>query len=212
VSRRYHRRVIPSPRARGPAALLILLVIGARIAAVNLDVTTQDIERALAIARSTEAERARFHAPYIRTPAVPLVERVEIITEYRRVELLAEERIVKGDRMFAYSTSLAQQAAAPWNRRVSIRARLRFHPQNTYADVPPAEIVLEGFERARIGVLNEPVMSMPSRKPHERVPVLGAIVESVFDASVLHDGTRDFAIRLEGKTIARVTFDLNVLE
>jgi len=208
--RRYHPVV--KPYVLAPLAAAVVVVCSARAVAVDLDVTAQDVERALAIARGTEPERSRFHAPYVKTLDDPIVERVEVITEYRRVELLAEDRIVKGDRMFAYSTALAQKAVAPWNRRVSIKAHLRFHPQNTYVDVPPADIVLEGFDRARIGVLNEPVMSLPSPKPHDRLPVLGALVESVFDANTVHDGVREFVIRLEGKTLARVTFDLGSLE
>jgi hypothetical protein len=117
--------------------------------------------------------------------------------------------------MFGYSALQAQKALAPWNRGMSVIARLRFHPQNTYVDVPPAEIVLDavGADRARIGVLKEPVMSLPSShpKPTDRLPVLGAIVEGVFDATQIHDGTRTFIVRVDGKDIARVTFDLGML-
>ena len=193
-------------------ACSLAALLAVRAAAVALDLTPQDIERALAIARSSEAERARFHAPYIVALKDPLVERVEVVSEYRRVVLMAEDRALKGDRMFGYSTSMAQKAVAPWNRRVSIIARLRFHPQNTYVDVPPAEVILEGFERARIGVQREPIMSLPSLKPSDRLPVLGAVVEGVFDATLVHDGTRTFLVRLDGKDLARVFFDLGSLQ
>src|SRR5918995_1375322 len=104
----------------------------AAVQALDLDVTVQDIDRALSIARSTDGERARFHATYIKKLNTPFIESVEVVSEYRRVVLLTEERIRKGERMFAYSTTLAQQALGPWKTRVSIVARVRFHPQNNY--------------------------------------------------------------------------------
>ena len=188
------------------------MVTGAAVA-IDRDLAPEQIESALSIARGMEAARAAFHAPYIRALNEPLVERVEVVSEFRRVVLMAEERAQKGDRMFGYSASQAQKALGPWNRRVSVIARLRFHPQNTYVDVPAAEIVLDapGGDSARIGVLKEPIMALPSLKPNDRLPVLGAVVEGVFDASQIHDGTRAFIVRLEGKDIARVTFDLGTL-
>ena len=45
------------------AALAVLLTVRplAGVAAIDLDVTPQDIERALAVARGTDSERAAFH-------------------------------------------------------------------------------------------------------------------------------------------------------
>lgn len=194
-------------------ALALALMVTAPAAVIDRDLTLEQIESALSIARGTEAARAAFHAPYVRALNDPLVERVEVVSEFRRVVLMAEDRVRKGDRMFGYSASQAQKALGPWNRRVSVIARLRFHPQNTYVDVPAVEIVLDapGADRARIGVLKEPIMSLPSLEPSDRLPVLGAVVEGVFDAGQIHDGTRAFIVRLDGKDIARVTFSLGVL-
>jgi hypothetical protein len=195
------------------SALVWALLVTGRAVAIDLDLTPQQIESALSIARGTDTVRTAFHEPYMRALNEPLVERIEVVSEFRRVVLMAEERARKGDRMFGYSASQAQKALEPWHHRVSVIARLRFHPQNTYVDVPPAEIVLDapGADRARIGVLKEPIMSLPSLKPNDRLPVLGAVVEGVFDATQIHDGTRAFIVRLEGKDIARVNFDLGML-
>ncbi|MGQ0736042.1 MAG: hypothetical protein ACT4QD_20610 [Acidobacteriota bacterium] len=181
------------------------------LAAIDLDVTAQDVEQALTIARSSEAERARFHQPYVRRVNLPLVESIEVVSEYRRVVLLAEERVIRGDRLFGYSVRLAQEAAAPWKRRLSVVARLRFHPQNTYVAVPDVEIVFEALPGARIGVLKQPVESLPSLQPSAHRPILGALVEGVFDAVAVGDGRRDFSVRLEGKEVASVSFDLTAL-
>ncbi len=196
-----------------PLAVLLTLSPFAPVAgALDLDVTAQDVERALAIARSTAAERARFHAPYVNAMNTPFVQSVEVVSEFRRVVLLAEERGRKGDRMFGYSVTLAQQAVAGWKRRVSVIARLRFDPLNTYVDVPPVDIVFIGREGVRIGVLKEPILSLPSAQPGDRLPVLGALVEGVFDAVAIGGGAREFSIRLEGRDLATVKFDFAALQ
>lgn len=194
------------------AAGLWLAAAGVGLRAIDLDVTPQDIERALAIARSTEAERQRFHAPYIKALNLPFIETAEIVSEFRRVVLIAEERGRKGDRLFGYSVSQAQQAIGPWVRRVGLKARLRFHPQNTYVDVPAVTITLVGNARAQIGVVNEPILSLPSGQPGDRVPILGALVEGVFDAGAVGDGLREFVVRIDDREVGRVSFDLSAVQ
>jgi hypothetical protein len=171
-------------------------------------VTPQDVERALAIARGTEAERARFHRAYVRDLDAPFVERVEVVSEFRRVVIIAEERVRKGDRLFAYSVTQAQKAVEPWKRRVGVVARLRFHPLNTYVEVPPVEIELKGDPGAQIGVRKAPLLSLPSPNPADRLPILGAIVEGVFDAAAIGNRTCEFVIRLEGREVGSATFNL----
>jgi hypothetical protein len=78
--------------------------------AVRLELTTSDIERALGIARDQERERARFHAPYIRQTNDATVQSIEIISLFRRVVLVAEDHILRGDRAFAYSARITEQA------------------------------------------------------------------------------------------------------
>lgn len=191
---------------------MLIVAVVAPIAAVDLDVTAADIERALSVARSQDSERARFHAPYIKTLNTPFVEKVEVVTEYRRVVLMAEERARKGDRMFGYSVSLATQAVGPWKRRLSIVVRLRFHPQNNYVDVPAVDVSLDGNAEALIGVLKEPVLALPSKTPGDRLTVLGAVVEGVFDAAAVGQGMREFAIRMDGRELTRVRFELSALD
>jgi hypothetical protein len=70
---------------------------------IQLDVIASDIDR------------APIHAPYITTLDSEFLERVEIVTEFRRIVLLAEDHILKGDHAFAYSSRIAGEAARPWN-------------------------------------------------------------------------------------------------
>jgi hypothetical protein len=195
---------------KGLALVSGVVMLAGVVRAVDRDVTLQDIERALAVARSREAERAAFHAPYIQKLNTPFVESAELVTEYRRVVLLAEDRAQKGDRMFGYSASLAQKAVAPWHDRVAVVVRLRFHPQNTYVMVPNIDIDLPVRSQARIGVRTEPVLGFGTTAG-ERLPVLGALAEGVFDVTALEDTRYEFVIRVDKKEVGRVTFDLAAL-
>jgi hypothetical protein len=200
------------PFAVASTALVVVLTVTPPLSAIDLDVTTQDVERALSIARDRDAERARFHAPYIKKLDTAEVETVEVVSEFRRYVLSTEEHIRKGERKFSFSTALAQQALAPWKTRLAIIARLRFHPQNRYITVPAAEIALVGNDRALIGVLKDPIMGLSSGRASDGSPLMGAVVEGVFDAVVVGEGVREFVVRLEGREVARVTFDLRTLE
>jgi hypothetical protein len=72
----------------------VSLVVGASgpLDALKIGIGPQDVDRALTLARSREAERERFHAPYIQVVNLPFIERVEVVSEFRRVVLLAEEQ------------------------------------------------------------------------------------------------------------------------
>ena len=192
--------------------VLTAIAAGVGVEALDLDVTIQDVERGLAIARATDNERATFHAPYIHKVDTPFVESIEVVSEYRRVVLVGEDHIRKGDRLFAYSTTLTQKAVSPWKSRVSIVARMRFHPHNTYVSVPDVDLVLPGKEQARIGVLKDPILGLAGEPGSGRVPVLGAVVEGVFDAAALGDGTYEFIVRLDRKDVGRTTFNLAALD
>jgi hypothetical protein len=196
------------------AAALVAVILGSVVpaAALKIDISAQDVDRALTIARSREHERAGFHAPYIQQINTPFVERAELVTEFRRVVLLAEERAAKGDRYPGYSVTSATEALKVWRRRVSVLARVRFHPQNNYVTVPAVEMALVGNDRALIGVLRDPVLSLSSGRKGESSSVLGAVIEGVFEADALGQAPREFVISLEKKELGRVTFDLARLD
>lgn len=190
------------------AGLVLVLAAAAPATAVRIDLAPQDVERALTIARSRDSERTLFHAHYIQDLDQPFVERAELVSEFRRVVLLAEQHAAKGDRQFGYSSTRAGDALKVWRRRISVIARVRFHPQNNYLDAPPVEMKVEGNDRALIGVLRDAVRALPPGRQGEFVPVLGAVVEGVFEAEALGQGVREFVISLEGRELARVTFNL----
>ena len=195
-------------------AVLALAVVAtvAPLAAIKIDISPQEIDQALTISRSRDQDRVKFHAGYIKKVDTPFVDQAELVTELRRVVLLAEERARLGDRFFGYSVSTATEALKVWRRRISVIARIRFHPQNNYVGVPPVAIAADGNDRALIGVRREPVMALSSGRKDEFVPILGALIEGVFEAEALKGGVREFVISLEGKVLGRVSFDLAALD
>lgn len=199
------------PRVFVTACVAIVALVPA--GAINLQLTTADIERALTVARDREGARARFHAPYITSLNTPTVQSIEIISEFRRVVLLAEEHILKGDRGFASSSRIAGDAVKPWTNRVSVVARLRFHPLNTYVTVPNIEIVLDGpnANAAFVGVLKEPQYALTS-KPGEQAAIIGAVAEGVFEAALIGQTQRTVTVRLDGKELVTTRLDFRAIE
>jgi hypothetical protein len=189
-----------------------VLLLAVPLDALKIAITPQDIDRALTIARSREAERERFHALYTQAGNTPFIERTEVVSEFRRVVLLAEEQAARGDRFFAYSVTRATDALQVWRRRVAIIARVRFHPQNNYVEAPPVTIRLLGNDAALVGVKRDAILALPPGRTGEFVPVMGAVVEGVFEAEALAQSMRDFVIELEGRELGRMTFDFATIE
>ena len=182
------------------------------LSAIKLELSPSDIERAISIARDQDRVRERFHAPYITPINDPFVEWLEIVTEFRRHVIVAEDRINKGDRAFAYSARLVGDAASMWKNRVSVKARLRFHPHNAYVDIPKLDVSVDGpnADLALIGVLKEPVFSFS--EPNQPTSIIGAMAEGVFDATVIGQTRRTVTVRMDGKVLITRVLDFAVVE
>jgi hypothetical protein len=196
----------------GPVALAFVGLIST-VAAIELDVDAAKIDAALEIARSPETERAAFHKPYVFATSAPIVESIEIITEFRRLVKIAEARIADGDRFFARNTLAAQEAIRPFQHHVSVLARVRFHPQNNYVVGPPVDVVLlDRFEPVpRLDLQSQTEFGFASGKPKPQLPVVGVITESVFDTAVVGQNYRTVVVRVEAKDMARLTIDFGRL-
>jgi len=173
--------------------------------------TQAEMERALTIGRAFDAERARFHQPYVLAINDPTVERIEIITEFRRVVLFAEEQIRQGDHMFGIRQ--VEAAMRPWHGKVTIVARLRFHPLNTLLSAPPYEAGVGDPPIAPLDVRRTSLYALAShRKPAAPTPLAGAVVESDFDAAAVGQSLRQIRIMLEGKEVVRTSIDFATLQ
>lgn len=183
------------------------------VLAVAMHLSDGDVMRAIALARASDAERARFHAAYTAVVRDATVDRIELITEFRRAVLLAEERHRLGDRMFGVKQ--IGELLQPWRGRINVRAELRFHPQNAYVRVPDYEFVLGGpGSDALSGITaRQPIYQLaPPRGAPASAPILGAYVETGFEAAALPSQPTLVRLMLDGDLVAMTTFDLNRLE
>ncbi|HEX5476211.1 MAG TPA: hypothetical protein VFX12_16245 [Vicinamibacterales bacterium] len=107
------------------AALLILAVPQAG----------DSLADAVSLARThDQALFEAFNAGY-QLAASGEVERVEVVTEFRRAVLLARARADQGD--FSFTPRDLDLAMTPFRGRVGFLAQVRLNPLNTYATPPP---------------------------------------------------------------------------
>ena len=173
-------------------------------AKVHIDRRT--VERALALGRASDRERAQFHARYVYPVTSPVVDRVEIITEFRRVMLASEEQVRMGNRQFGLREALP--LLQPWRGRVAIIAHVRFHPHNTFIEVPPYEVSV-GDAIAPLETERIPIIVNVSQSTRF---LLGAQVQAVFDGAQLMQEPGMLVVRLVNEELAAVRVDFGSLE
>ena len=188
-------------QAASAAALALLLAL-----------SPADTERALRIGNGTEAERATFHAPYIAAAVAPDVERLEVVTAFRRVVLAQEEHLRRGDHMF--SAKQARAEVGSLQGKITIVVQLRFHPLNVLARVPDYEVALDEPPAAAAAVRRTPLYANlgAAKKPRAATPLIGGLVEADFDAAAIGQRRRTVRVVLDGKEVGRATFDFARLE
>jgi len=201
-------------RNRG-ALIAILLAAVHPARGLNLQLTPADMQRALTLARwpTTDADRLRFHERYqfeVNSPTIEYfaVRKVEVITEFRRLELIAEEHARINDTFGRGGMRDVEDALQPWRGRATIVVTLVFDPTKYITGVPPVDMVLEGptlvapLETTRTGVYgagDHPVLT-------------GAVVESVFESASIGQEVRPVFIHRSGALIARPPIDFSMLE
>jgi hypothetical protein len=194
----------------------VALLAGAtQAAALNLLLMPADMHRALMLARwpTSNAERSRFHERYVFAVNSPTteyfaVQKVEVITEFRRLELIAEEHARINDTFGRGGLRDVEDALAPWRGLVSIVVTLTFDSTKYITGVPPVDMALEGptliapLETTRDGLYSG----------GEHPTLIGAIVRSKFDAASIGQSRRPVFIHRDGKPIARPPIDFATLE
>ena len=195
-----------TPMAVGATVRIAVLALG-----LIWPMTQAEMERALWIGRAFDSERARFHKPYVIAPNDPTVEQIEVVTEFRRAVLFAEEQIRHGDHMFGLRQ--AEPALRQWHGKVTIVARLRFHPLNVFLAAPPYDITVG---EPRVPLLDTRRTSLyalaNNQKPAAPAALAGAVVESDFDAQAVGQGTRTIRVVFEGKEVTRTVVDFAQLQ
>lgn len=186
----------------------------ADVRALILSLAAPDMERALALARSSNAARARFHARYfvdVQAPAVEYftVEQVEVITEFRRLELIGEDHARLNDLFARAGLRDAEEALRPWRGHVSLVAHLRFAPSGYIIGIPALDLTLE-----------DSTVLHPIEEPHrtgiysggDTQSLIGGLVEAVFDAQSVGQKTWPVVIAWKSRPLMRVPIDFSALE
>jgi len=196
----------------------VLASAGIGAGGVKVQLTPQDLQRATELARwpHTDAERAQFHKRYtmaINGPTVEYfaVENIEVMTPFRRMELIAEEHARINDLFARGGVRDAELALRPWRDQLSIVARLRFDLTKLLPGVPDLEIALEGPNPV------VPTSTSSSRieiaiDNGNRTQLVGALVEAVFDVQAVGQTKGPVVIRWNGKEIGRVAVDFAAME
>lgn len=192
--------------------------------AMQVSLDPRAVSEAVAIGQSRIArDRTRFHEPYRLAINKPPVDFVEVVTPFRRVELVAESRAQIGDRSFGQRQALELVGSAPPD--LEIQVELTFHPQNTYVGVPDYAVSLiepgreplhpltvERTPRYGPRVEGAPLpLPVPGGLviPRNSQPLLGATLSARFDVRLVKPaGQYDVVIGESGKELARVRASL----
>jgi hypothetical protein len=205
----------PSVRRAAATTLVLSLSWSVPTVALRATLTTSDIERAQAIARGSDRERARFHDAYTIAVNDASVERVEIVTEFRRYVLVTEQRLRQGDWLFSRSVRSAQAAVAPFRGRATLMVRLRFDPLNSYADVPRCDLIVGGLPDVDILAARvTPLNSQPFRTSGGTfaTSMLGASAELDLNSATLGDTRRPVTVLVDGREVSRFIVDFTHVE
>jgi hypothetical protein len=162
------------------------------------------VDFALRVARASTAERVSFHAGYRSVAVDPGIDYLSVITELRRLVLLAE---MKGDDW--RDARDAADALAPYRGRITVDAGVRFHPQNGYTVVPRLDVHLASPSAMQpaVDVRVEPIFGPGPAAPDGAPVITGAIVEATFPAPPSR-GVHTLLIHVDGVYLLLATIDL----
>ncbi len=192
---------------------LVIAAVAAAVPARALIVTLSDadVDRALRLAGAFDEQRTAFHAPYLIDVGDATVERIEIVTEFRRLVLLAESRRNQGDWLFTQSPQRAEATLAPWRGLVTVIAHLRFNPQNVLISVPPYDIQV-GRPGDLVRVVEATTTPVTAGLTPRGGTIVGAELEARVESAALGEASRRIAVTLRGETVAAVDVDFSRID
>jgi hypothetical protein len=199
-----------------PVGILLAISGQAGVNAIDVRLTLEDIQRATELARfpHTDADRAQFHKRYtiaVNSPVVEYfaVEKIEVITPFRRMELIAEEHARINDLFARGGLQDAEDALRPWRDQVSIVAHLRFDLTKPIPAVPEVDVTIEGPNLELPITING---SGVYTRNGDLTFLVAGVVEAVFDVRDVGQIMRPVVVRWKGKEVARVAVNFAAME
>jgi hypothetical protein len=206
-------------RYRALLVVLLVIVSLARAGAVNAALSAADTQRALRLGAASEAARTRFHAPYLLAVKDSVIRDIQVLTEFRRTVLAAEDALRRGDWSVAQGArSLGghsiEDTVRPWRRKVTIVANLQLDALHAYVTVPNCEVMMGGMPvLASLDRRTTPLSSLPySSRGTMTTSLVGAMIEADFDADAVGQTAREAVVLCDGRDVARTTIDFSRLE
>lgn len=202
----------PAAARRLAAACLLSLLVSPPVAApIQVGLDRPAVADALRTGRSTApAELDRFHDSYRIPVDDPVVRQVEIVSEFRRLVQLTEERERLRDA--TWDVARAADAARGFRGLIELAVFLQFSPQNTYRTMPAYSLAI--YRRGGAGA----ILPIDSRTRQAYIggqpappgtPILSGSVTATFDAGAVDpSGQYLVAILLDGREVRRVPVDL----
>ena len=192
---------------------LLAALLAGSAAAFEQALDRRSIDDAIAIGQSRlEAVRTRYHQPYRIQVGRPPIDYIEIVTPFRRVVLLAEERVLTAGGLFSQRAALA--ALGDRSDVVEVLVGMTFHPLNVFVGVPEYEVGLATASPvARISPRSiSRVPRFGSPVPGGGQPLVGGTTAASFGAGALNpNGVYDVVVSEKGKELARARVNLGQL-
>jgi len=191
---------------------LLVALAGAAVAtsasAFIPSIIPADADRALQIARSTLPQRETFGSRYsidVIAPTVDLatLERIEIVTEFRRMERIAEERLAVDRTFGAGGTNELMAALRPWRNQLTVIGHFRLGHVLLGATPPLTRIGLGG---------QIPLRTSVRLLGGGEGPPTGAVVEATFDSTRIRSAVQTITVWCAGSEVARQDVDFAGLE
>jgi hypothetical protein len=205
--------------------LLLVLLLSGAAGRFESALTPRLLDEALSIGQSRiESVHDRFHQPYRLQVTRPPFDYVDVVTPFRKVVLLAEERTNLGIRGF--TTREAVDALGAQAGVVEFRVEMTFHPQNVFIGVPGYDVELTSIslggrlkpaEVTRFPRFGPRIEGAPLPAPVGTPPNLGGLVSSplsggtlvaTFPVAALTDRVYDVVVSEMGEELARARANL----
>ena len=222
---RYHAEVVRTV----PRILCGVILATGAVSGFERSLDLPLINAATAIGESrVESVRTQYHRPYHLLVARPPIDYIDVVTPFRRIVLIAEDRARIGNRPLGQRETLA--AAGVRVGLVEFVIELTFHPLNAYVSVPlyevelaapqpttpprparilPAQVIRTPRFGARVDGTPPLAPNIPLNVPGTSEPMLGGTVIAGFDALGLEPaGVYEVVVKDQGKELARVRVNL----
>ena len=206
------------------AAALGMTAPAGAVRSLDAGIGTAAVKRAIDVGRSPDSDSSRrFHDEYVIPLGDRLLDRLEIVTEFRRVVLATEDHARFGN--VTWGLEQAEAMLQPWRDKVSLVLYVTFSPGNTYRTMPRFGIVLyarsssaappRGSGASRIEPIDliETPRYVSGQPAPPGTPTLAGIVEATFVTRGLdRRGTYLAGIFLEDRELRRVDLDFGRIE